>query len=224
MKDKILAALKAKHPAVNLSKKRLDAIAAKIETLAGTDETLIDAKLDEMNGFYAFADMAKDDDAARNTASKLKKAEDDLKAAGQPKPTPTPGEEVDEIDLPTDTPAYVKLILEGQKKMAGEISVLRGEKQTTAIRTQVEGLLKAVPPIIWADRVMPEKLEDVEAFVQKVTTDYGKWESDMTEKGLLKTGGGNGGGGGGDNTKATDRELDDAFTQIMPNVPVVPAK
>ena len=73
MKEKIIASIKAKFPAVNLSKARLDAIAAILEKKV-TDESEIDAKLDEFNEYNPLADIAKQDDAMRNMQNKLKTA------------------------------------------------------------------------------------------------------------------------------------------------------
>ena len=108
MKEKIIASIKAKFPAVNLSKARLDAIAAILEKKV-TDENEIDAKLDEFNDYNPFADIAKQDDAMRNMQNKLK-------TAGQQNPTKKDsnhnqedgGDPKDDDD---DTPPWAKALM-----------------------------------------------------------------------------------------------------------------
>jgi hypothetical protein len=62
MKEKIIAAIKAKFPNVNLSKKRLEAIAAKIEAKVIDDETKIDAAITTYDEYNPLVDIAKHDD------------------------------------------------------------------------------------------------------------------------------------------------------------------
>jgi len=121
MKEKITLQLKAKLETLgvkNLSQARIDAIADKLATKI-TDESEIDAKLDELNDLHPFAELAKYDDWQR---SKQKKTE-------QPK-TPKQEESTDEPDLKTMFTSLQK-----------EIESLKKEKQTQALQ---DTLLKKV--------------------------------------------------------------------------------
>ena len=118
MKEKILAAIKAKFPNVNLSKKRLDAIAAKIEAKI-TDENEIDAKLDEYNDYNPLADLAKEDDRVRNLEAKAK--------AAQPAPKDdTPADEPDPLADPA-TPEWAKSLIKQNQELAKKVENWEGK-------------------------------------------------------------------------------------------------
>lgn len=174
MKEKILAAIKAKFPAINLSKKRLEQIAAKIETKVIDDETKIDAALDQYNDFNPLADIAKADDAQRNLEAKLK-------AAAQQKP-----EKVDPLPDPidADTPAWAKTLLESNKQLAESVQKLEGEKKQSSMMKSIGEKLKEVPATYWNKRSIPQKDEDVEAFITEVQNDYKSFSQELAEKGL----------------------------------------
>lgn len=184
MKEKILAAIKAKFPKVNLSKARLNAIAAKIETKVIDDETKIDAAIDEYNDFNPLADIAKNDDKIRNLEAKVV--------------TPAPAKKEEnqvpaEIEVPDDVPPYMKAIIEQNKKISEQLAAIQGEKAKGTVRTEAEKLLKDIPVSYWGKRAIPEKAEDMEAFVEDVTNDYTAFKQELTNQGLSiipKPGGG----------------------------------
>lgn len=181
MKDKILAAIKAKFPGVNLSKKRLEAIAAKIELKVIDDESKIDAALATYDEYNSLAELAKQDDALRNLEAHKKanpgKKEDPIKPI-----------EVVEPPLDENTPAWVKLILEQNKKLSEGLAAIQGEKAQSTIRTKLTTLLsekgKEVPASYWGKRAIPEKEEELDAFVTDVQTDYSAFKKELTEQGL----------------------------------------
>jgi hypothetical protein len=175
MKEKIIAAFKLKFPSINLSKKRLDAIAAKIEAKVIDDETKIDANLETLNDAYAFADIAKDDDRARNLEAKLKEAKPG--EAAPPKAEAEP--------LPDDTPAWAKALVKQNETLTAQVSGLLGEKQAGSIRSKVAEKLKAdVPEIIWGKRSLPGKDEDIDAFIEEAKTDFAAYNKSLTDAGL----------------------------------------
>lgn len=178
MKEKILAAIKAKFPHVNLSKKRLEAIAAKIEAKVIDDETKIDAALDVFNEYNPLVEMAKQDDTLRDLNSKVK-------AAPAKKDEPV---KVEPVVADDDAPAWAKAMIEQNTRLVNDLAAIKGEKAAASIRTKATEMLnekgKEVPASYWGKRALPEKEDDLEAFTTEVRTDYAAFAKEMTEKGL----------------------------------------
>lgn len=175
MKDKILAAIKAKFPKVNLSKSRLNAIAAKIETKVIDDETKIDVAIDDYNDFNPLADIAKLDDKIRNLE------------ASKPAPAKKEEETKSDPDLKDDPemPAWAKALVEQNKALSASIATFQGERQQQSIKGQIAAKLKDVPEIFWSKRGLPDKAENLDAFIEDVTADYQTFTQAQTDKGLL---------------------------------------
>ena len=175
MKEKIIAAIKAKFPTVNLSKKRLEAIAAKIESKVIDDETKIDAAIVAYDDYNPLVDIAKQDDTIRTLEAKAK--------ATPPKkddaPTPTPAPVITD-----DTPEWAKAMIEQNKTLAAGLAALQGEKLATTMRQKATEKLKDIPASYWGKRVIPEKEEEMEAFVADVQADYAAFKKEMTEAGI----------------------------------------
>jgi hypothetical protein len=175
MKEKIIAAIKAKFPAINLSKKRLEAIAAKIETKVIDDETKIDAAIDAFNDFNPIADIAKTDDTIRNLEAKAK--------APTPKKDELPEPPAPPV-ITDDTPEWAKAMIEQNKILAQGLSALQGEKIAGTIRQKATDKLTGIPASYWGKRVLPDKEEDLEAFITDVQTDYEGFKKELTDQGL----------------------------------------
>lgn len=201
MKEKVIAAIKAKFPTINLSSQRLDAIAAKIAQKIGEDETLIDAKIDDFNDLNPFADIAKQDDQIRNLQTQLKKSE--KKDTDPPAPPSPPSDE---------TPEWAKGFATTLQTMADKITTLEGEKVQERVKTSLSAKLKDVPQSYWGKRPLPQESE-VEKFIEDVKTDYNSFVQEMTEKGLsvLPTPG----SGGKTPSKATEDEVNSIVNAIM---------
>lgn len=200
MKEKIIAAIKEKFPAVNLSKKRLDAIAATLEDKV-TDETQIDAKLDEFNIYNPFTEIARNDDAMRNMEAKLKSKQ-------EPPPAPSPGND-EKLDM-------LKQLSESIKALTEKVSGFEAEKTKGSIRTKVTDQLKDIPASYWGKRALPEKDDDIETFVEDVKNDFTSFTKEITEAGIALhplPGGGIGSGGGA--KPASKEELDSIINEIM---------
>lgn len=184
MKEKILAAIKAKFPKVNLSKQRLDELSAKIEAKCDQDETKIDVVIDEFNGFVSFEDIAKQDDQIRDLKSKVK-------PPAPPKtdpPTPTPPTE------PADDDPMKKL-LSAIENLTSKVTTLEGEKAASSRQSKLKEKLPDVPETYWAEWVKPASDEEIDPFVEKVKTSWGAISKGMTEESLaamLKPGAGGG--------------------------------
>jgi hypothetical protein len=173
MKEKIIAAIKAKFPTVNLSKKRLEAIAAKIEAKVIDDETKIDAAITTYDEYNPLVEIAKQDDTIRSMESKLKPPVKKDEPIVPPVPVIT-----------DDTPEWAKAMIEQNKLLAAGLSALQGEKVATTMRQKAIEKLKDVPASYWGKRVIPEKEEEMDAFVADVQTDYTAFKKELTEAGI----------------------------------------
>jgi hypothetical protein len=179
MKEKIIAAIKAKFPQVNLSKKRLEAIAAKIETKVIDDETKIDAAIENYNDYNPLVELAKQDDTIRNLEAKLKAPKGETEEQRKTR------EEKEALEkVPDDTPAWAKALIEQNKQLSEGFAALQGEKVAQTMKQKATELLKEVPVSYWGKRTVPVKEEDIEAFVTEVTTDYAAFKQEMTNSGL----------------------------------------
>lgn len=182
MKEKILAAIRAKFPSVTLSKKRLDSIAAIIEGDVIDDETRIDAALTTYNKYNPIADMAKQDADLRGLNKKVGELE-----AGKKTTTDKPAAK-DEVPVDDDTQPWAKSLIESNRAMADRLAKMEVEKTGSAIRAKATEMLnekgKEVPASYWGKRALPEKEEDLEAFATEVRTDYAAFTKEMTDKGL----------------------------------------
>ncbi|WP_018629195.1 hypothetical protein [Niabella aurantiaca] len=186
MKEKIVAAIKAKFPALNLRKTRLDAIAAKLEARV-KDETEIDAAVTDFDSLFPFADIAKQDDKIAELENKLKappKADpaptptpEDPKPA--PDPKPNPGEEA---------PAWFK---DYAAKNDQRFDSLLKEKQTNTRKSGYEALFADVKD----DKMKANKLEHFDRLAFKDDEDYNSFIEKEKEyltqhnQEVLKTGG-----------------------------------
>ncbi len=174
-KPETLAAIKAKFPAVNLRPKRLTAIADKLETKV-TDDFTLDAAIDQFNDFNPIADIAKADDREAELQKKLKESKT------------TPPKDEDKTDDPIvpdeNMPAWAKLIVDQNKQLASSLQTLQAEKIQGTIRQKATDALKEVPASYWGKRAIPEKEEDLEAFVTDVKTDYSAFTKELTEQGI----------------------------------------
>jgi hypothetical protein len=185
MKEKIILAIKAKHPKVNLSKTRLAALATRIETKIDGDEAKIDDTITSYEEYIV--DIAKADDAARTLEAKLKEK-------GEEKP----GDKKEDPAPPDDTPAYIKAMMAKLDTVTGELAAIKGEKAQQTIKGEASKLLKDVPASYWIKRPMPEKMEDLDAFVTEVSADYTAFKQEWADQGLnamsaARPGGGQGG-------------------------------
>lgn len=205
MKEKIIAAIKEKFPAVNLSKKRLDAIAATLEDKV-TDETQIDVKLDEFNIYNPFTEIARNDDAMRNMEAKLKSKQ-------EPPPATPPADSPPGNDENLD---MLKQLSESIKALTEKVSGFEAEKTKGSIRTKVTDQLKDIPASYWGKRALPEKDEDIETFVEDVKNDFTSFTKEITEAGIaLHPLPGSGSGRGKGEKAASKEEIDAVVNEIM---------
>lgn len=181
MLDTFKARLKAKTTAtgVNLSQKRIDAIADRLHKKFPelVEEADHDKHLDELNELTPFDEMAKTDDRLRTLENK--KTE---KPKDEPKPTDTPKAD-------DDTPAWAKTLIESNQKLSADLAAIQKEKNQQSISTKVSSheKLKDVPADFLALSTLPEKEEEIDAFVDKVVTTWGNVKQKMADDGFAQT-------------------------------------
>jgi hypothetical protein len=166
MKEKIISQLKAKFPGVNLSQSRMDAIADKL-TPKITEESQIDARLDDLNEIHPFSEIAKYDDWVRSKEARTK-----AKPAEQKQPT-TEEEGKPKED---DTPAWAKALME-------EVKTLKTEKQQQTIQAKLNEKLKGVPPVFFKGRI-PDSEDKIETVAAEILADYTAFQQDSINAGL----------------------------------------
>lgn len=133
LKKEIIALLKTKFPGVQLSAARVEAIATKIDAKITTAEE-IEAKLDEANELFPFADIAKQDDRIRSLEEEAKKKKPADEKGDNPK------KEEPKVDE-TPTEKMLREALDGIKSLTSEVASIKGEKVTNTRRaTYLESL------------------------------------------------------------------------------------
>lgn len=128
-KEKVKARLTAKYPGVNLSNKRVAALADKLKLEQDADDSLIDEKLDELNDVYPFSDLAKNDDRLATLEKKEKEKKVD---------TEDPKKE----DKETDQTDLEKVLGKVLAPLLSKIEALEAGKTTDTRTTQLNDVLK----------------------------------------------------------------------------------
>lgn len=165
-KAKVKERLKAKFPGVNLSTKRIDAIADKLKLPEDSEDDAIDERLDELNDVFSFAEMAKNDDRLRTEEAEKKKKEQ------QDNPTPKPSEENPKPDQnqPVD---IAKIVAAAIAPLVEKINSIESGKVGDTRLAQLKEILKDANPK-YAESVLKKfpKMkfdtdEDFEAFKEE---------------------------------------------------------
>ena len=151
--DKIKERLRALFPKANLSKQRLDAIAAKLASKPEDEATddQVDEIISDYNEVIDFEQIAKDDDRIRT-----------LEAARKPKPAPR--SEVEEEQKDDDDPV---------KALQQEIASLKAELRQEAIaqRFNSDPRVKNIPEFIRKGYI-PQDDDDFETKVTELSNEY----------------------------------------------------
>jgi membrane-bound lytic murein transglycosylase B len=175
MQDKIKAQLRAKLNALgvkNLSQARIDVIADKL-SLKITDESEIDAKLDELNEIQPFAEIAKFDDWQRARDNKRNTQQQQQQSTTQS----AAGDSTDEPDLKAMF-AELKSKLETMEK----------EKQTNKLQ---ETLLKKVSekkiPASFVKGRTIESEDQLDSVLQEIETDFTAVKQELVNQGFSQS-------------------------------------
>lgn len=166
-KQKIAGRLKALFPKANLSQKRIDAIADKLETKISDDaeETTIDEVINQANEFMDFEAIAKEDDRIRTLEANQKKA-----GEGEGEPNPPAAPPTPPID---ETPEWAKALLQKVESIEkGEI--IKSKSQAISDLFSKSEILKTLPENqkqAWIKRVNLDS-EDLNAEVSNLEKEF----------------------------------------------------
>jgi hypothetical protein len=186
MREKILAQLVSKFPGV--SKKFLGLWADKL-TPKVTEESQIQGVIDELDKLpIPITDLATEfqkEGDTRVTEAEKKWLKNPPKK-DDPKTDPTPKKEGDTTT--DDAPAWAKSLIESNQKLSQTVENLQKEKTQSTIREKISSneKLKEVPAVLWNKRALPEKEEDVEAFIEDVVKDHTAFTQDLADKGFAQ--------------------------------------
>lgn len=156
----IKARLKVLYPGVNLSNKRIETIAAKIDAKV-TEEDEIDDALSTYDEYNPFAEMARDDDRER---LRLKKESETTKTPEQIA-AEKEAEGKDPVVDP-EMPAWAKALVTSTQALAKGLESIQGEKVTNTRKQQYEKALEGTS----------------DAFKAKALKDFGKMKFDTDEE------------------------------------------
>lgn len=162
-KGKVLAAIELKFKGKSLTKNFKENIAAKWAAKIETDEE-IDAYIEDREDIVLEASTEADRRATQATA----KAKADAAAAVTGKPE-TPKDEP--AELPDDTPAWAKALMQQNKALADKVDGFERQKQTDSIadRFKKDKRFEGIPAELLHGRY-PAKEEDYEAAAEAAST------------------------------------------------------
>lgn len=181
-RQKIAGRLKVLFPKANLSKVRIDAIAAKLESKVSddADDTAIDEIINQANDFMDFEAIAKEDDRVRQLEANQKKGEE---GSDPPKEDKTPEPPKD------DTPEWAKTLLNKVEALEkGKIT--ESKANTVADLFSKSEILKGLPESqkqSWLKRVNLES-EDLAAEVAALETEYSDLRQSIVDSAELAGG------------------------------------
>lgn len=210
LSPQIIVRIKAKFPNANLSKSRLDKIGKQLDSKFETEEEL-DEKLDELDGMFPFADMAKEDDRLRTLEAKVKKETDE-----KPEPESPKDEKGDEKD---DTPNWAKSLIQTNKALAERLEKIEADKvvgsRSQQLSTKLAKVSDADKARITRDfgRMKFETDEEFEEYLSDIEADVATMvqaDADSGAEGYVPAGG-SGSGSGGKVKEASDKELDEVM-------------
>jgi hypothetical protein len=163
----IKARLKVLYPGVNLSNKRIEAIATKIDAKV-TEEDQIDDALSTYDEYNPFAEMAKEDDRER---LRLKK-ESETKTPEQIATEKKEAEGNDPVVDP-DMPAWAKALVTSTQALAKGLESIQGEKVANTRKQQYESKLEGVPA-----KVKAKALKDFAKMKFETEDEFNEWLSE----------------------------------------------
>lgn len=176
MREKILAQLVAKYSGV--SKKFLGLWADKLQSKV-TEESQIEGVIGELENLpVSIPDLAaeyqKEGDARVSEAKKQW-------ATNPPKPDLPPTPPKTDPPAPDDTAALLKQLLT-------EVNNLKAEKAKGTIQEKFKAnpKLKDIPEALYKGRALPEKEEELEAFVDEIVADHKALEQSLIDKGFAQ--------------------------------------
>lgn len=208
-KDKVLAAIELKFKGKSITKTFKDNLATKWAAKIDND-TDIDGYIEDREDVILEAVS----EADRRATDAVKK----VKAEIEPKPEPKPNDPPADVELPADTPEYVKMLMKQNKEISERLNGFETAQQQKSIaeRFKTDERLKGIPEFL-LKRAIPVKEEDFETAVTELATEY----SDFAKEAKITTFGqdkpiGTPGQPAGIPREATKEEIDAVFEGIKP--------
>lgn len=165
--EKIKERLRALFPKANLSKQRLDAIAAKLASKPEDDATdeQVDEVINDYNDVIDFEQIARDDDRIRT-----------LESARRQKPE-TQENKQDVVDAADDdTPKWAKTLLAKVEKLESDKI-----QETVSQKFTKQAKSKGIPDA-WIKRSIPSSEDDIEDVLSELEADW----KDFADKNKLQ--------------------------------------
>lgn len=203
-KGLVLTAIEAKFKGKSLSKTFKERIAEKWAAKIDTDADIEDYIND------------REDVILEASTEADRRVTDYVKA--NPKEPKKP-EEKETVELPADTPDYVKVMMAKMESMGAEISGFKAQTQQKSLeeRFKANPELKGIPEFMFKGRI-PTKEEEFDNAVQELKTDHTTFAdaNKLTNIGLDQPGGGNHLGGLNPKSKEVPAEVK-AFAETLKN-------
>jgi len=180
----IKARLKVLYPGVNLSNKRIESIAAKIDAKV-TEEDDIDDALSTYDEYNPFAEMAKDDDRERlriKKESETGKTPEQIAAEKEA--------EGKEVIVDPEMPAWAKALIVSTQALAKGFESIQGEKLTSTRKQQYEKALEGTSDAFKAkalkdfNKMKFETDEEFTEFLTESETDAADFIQEESNNGL----------------------------------------
>lgn len=174
-KDKVLAAIELKFKGKSITKTFKDNLATKWAAKIDND-TDIDGYIEDREDVILEAVS----EADRRATDAVKK----VKAETEPPKKEEIKKEDEEIDLPADTPEYVKMLMKQNKEISERLNGFETAQQQKSIteRFKTDERLKGIPEFVFKGRI-PAKEEDFETAVTELATEY----SDFAKEAKITT-------------------------------------
>ncbi|RUT68683.1 hypothetical protein D0817_20195 [Flavobacterium cupreum] len=181
-KLKVIARLKALFPKANLSQKRLDAFADKLSKKPAddADDAAIDAVINDFNDVMSIEDIARYDDRTRTLEAEKQKAIDEARKKAGLDPEK---KEDDKVELPDNTPDYVKVIMGKLDSVTTELEsiktgrVTETKKASAADQFNKSEILKRIPDSVkpnWINRIDVTSEVSFEDQIKGLESEYGE--------------------------------------------------
>lgn len=165
-KAKVKERLKVKFPGVDLSNKRVDAIADKLILPEDSDDETIDGRLVELNDIFSFAELAKNDDRQRSIEAEKKRKE---KTDNQDSDSETQESKTPETDI-------AKMFAELLAPITQELASIKAGKTTDTRKSQLESILKDTP-----DKFKARELKAFERMKFDTDEDFETYKTELIE-------------------------------------------
>jgi hypothetical protein len=219
-KARVVARIKELFPKLNLSQKRMDALADKLSKTPAddADDAAVDVVLNGFNEVMPFDEIARNDDRSRQyDLEKANRAKEKAKA-DRLAANPGSAEEEEEEEFDANTPEWAKAMAKNIGGLSKKMSDFEAGKQTETKRSLADKafakseVLKGLKPETkqrWLSRMDISKEDTFESQVTELEAEYSELvqdRADSTDYG--------GGAGKGTPAKVSQEEVDQVINSM----------